>query len=133
MICFCEGSCPACIVGEVEDHRCNLCQREYCPTCHGIKSGDPSKNVLPCVCLASKDKDAEIRRLGRKLAVFSQTREPRLGDELGLGIARLTAGLDPNRVDVLSPDFALGASAAFSSALSAVLEMPEPEVTRPAA
>lgn len=50
MFCGCEGSCPACCVGEVENHRCNTCGREYCPRCHGISHGGPSSNVLSCSC-----------------------------------------------------------------------------------
>ncbi|KKU49866.1 MAG: hypothetical protein UX71_C0005G0079 [Parcubacteria group bacterium GW2011_GWA1_47_10] len=48
--CGCEGSCPSCILGEVEDHECNRCKRIFCPHCHGIKMGAPSKKVKYCSC-----------------------------------------------------------------------------------
>ena len=48
--CGCEGSCPACRSGEVENHKCNRCGREFCSNCHGIKSGAPSASILSCSC-----------------------------------------------------------------------------------
>lgn len=50
MACSCEGSCPCCFVGEVENHKCGNCKREFCSVCHGIKSGNPHHNVLTCSC-----------------------------------------------------------------------------------
>ncbi len=34
--CGCEGSCPVCSFGDVEDHKCVTCMTEFCPKCHGI-------------------------------------------------------------------------------------------------
>ncbi|MES2088050.1 MAG: hypothetical protein V4467_03600 [Patescibacteria group bacterium] len=48
--CGCEGSCPVCFEGEVSDHHCNRCGRDFCPTCHGIKRGPPSEDILKCAC-----------------------------------------------------------------------------------
>ncbi len=48
--CRCEGSCPACILGEVEEHECNRCKRTFCSRCYGIESGPPSRNVGRCSC-----------------------------------------------------------------------------------
>ena len=48
--CSCEGSCPCCFTGEVENHKCNNCKREFCNVCHGIKSGNSHHNVLACNC-----------------------------------------------------------------------------------
>jgi len=48
--CGCEGSCPACSLGEVDNHKCNRCGREYCDVCHGIKKGELSPNIDPCTC-----------------------------------------------------------------------------------
>jgi len=50
MACLCEGSCPCCFFGEVENHKCNRCKREFCNVCHGIKSGNSHHNVLACDC-----------------------------------------------------------------------------------
>jgi hypothetical protein len=36
--CGCEGSCPICRTGEVDNHTCNACKANFCPTCHGIAS-----------------------------------------------------------------------------------------------
>jgi len=48
--CGCEGSCPACRTGEVDDHKCYYCGVEFCPKCHGITNNIESENVLPCKC-----------------------------------------------------------------------------------
>ncbi len=48
--CWCEGSCPVCRIGEVEDHKCNMCKRTFCQDCHGIESGQPSENLEQCSC-----------------------------------------------------------------------------------
>ena len=48
--CGCEGSCPVCRLGEVDNHRCNRCKTIFCPKCHGIKHGCRSENVNPCKC-----------------------------------------------------------------------------------
>lgn len=48
--CHCEGTCPACRKGEVEDHKCDRCNREFCPDCHGVLTGEPNENVDPCSC-----------------------------------------------------------------------------------
>lgn len=56
MACSCEGSCPCCFVGEVENHKCNHCKREFCNVCHGIKSGNSHHNVLACNCSQEKPK-----------------------------------------------------------------------------
>ena len=50
MACLCEGSCPCCFVGEVKNHKCSGCKREFCDKCHGIKSGGPHHNTLNCSC-----------------------------------------------------------------------------------
>jgi hypothetical protein len=53
--CGCEGSCPVCSIGEVDDHRCDSCGSKFCPECHGVISPEgrgtvPSLNVSPCRC-----------------------------------------------------------------------------------
>ena len=48
--CGCEGSCPVCRTGEVDDHKCNRCGAEFCSKCHGIANDVKSENVLPCKC-----------------------------------------------------------------------------------
>ena len=52
MTCSCEGSCPCCFVGEVDNYKCDNCKREFCDKCHGIKSGNSHHNVLNCDCVA---------------------------------------------------------------------------------
>jgi len=32
--CGCEGSCPVCRLGEVENHRCDRCGSRFCSQCH---------------------------------------------------------------------------------------------------
>lgn len=49
MRCRCEGSCPECRLGEVENHQCKRCGRKFCSTCHGVSSGS-AVNVEPCKC-----------------------------------------------------------------------------------
>ena len=51
--CGCEGSCPICRFGEVENHKCNKCKTEFCPVCHGTLEELPKrlpKNVVKCEC-----------------------------------------------------------------------------------
>jgi hypothetical protein len=48
--CGCEGSCPVCRIGEVENHKCDSCKAEFCPKCHGVANGIKSENVSPCKC-----------------------------------------------------------------------------------
>lgn len=48
--CSCEGSCPVCRIGTVENHKCNRCRFEFCPACHGTMPKYKAKNVLPCLC-----------------------------------------------------------------------------------
>lgn len=48
--CGCEGSCPVCRIGEVDDHKCNRCGAKFCPKCHGIINNVRSENVLACKC-----------------------------------------------------------------------------------
>lgn len=50
MSCECEGSCPCCLLGEVENHKCNRCRREYCEKCHGIKLGMSCPDIGDCNC-----------------------------------------------------------------------------------
>jgi hypothetical protein len=64
--CGCEGSCPICRTGEVDDHECDNCKAQLCPTCHGIKTlpRDPWKQmafaaVEPCSCGEKKDEKVE--------------------------------------------------------------------------
>lgn len=52
----CEDSCPYCFVGEVENHKCSNCGREFCNVCHGIKLGNSYHNVLACNCSQEKPK-----------------------------------------------------------------------------
>ena len=51
-MCF-VGSCPVCIVGEVNSNtepKCDRCGAEFCTKCGGIKNRE-SRNVLPCECV----------------------------------------------------------------------------------
>lgn len=49
--CGCEGSCPNCRIGEVENHKCDYCKTEYCPKCHGIsKHGKVMPQINICEC-----------------------------------------------------------------------------------
>lgn len=57
--CGCEGSCPICRLGEVDDHWCPRCETEFCPQCHGRKKGPkpgkvpvvgPEEMIEPCRC-----------------------------------------------------------------------------------
>jgi hypothetical protein len=54
--CFCEGSCPQCRIGEVEDHKCDFCKATFCPLCHGTidKGCLKESNILPCICMREK-------------------------------------------------------------------------------
>ena len=47
--CGCEGSCPVCRLGEVDNHKCDRCRSEFCPKCHGLKNRE-SPNVNRCQC-----------------------------------------------------------------------------------
>jgi len=64
--CGCEGSCPVCRIGEVDDHKCGRCGVEFCPKCHGITNGIESENVLPCKCEknCNKCKDTGVIETG---------------------------------------------------------------------
>lgn len=46
----CEGSCPACRIGEVEHHQCGRCHSEFCPKCHGIVSYHYFEYIKNCRC-----------------------------------------------------------------------------------
>lgn len=63
--CGCEGSCPSCRLGEVEDHQCNLCGYIFCPNCHGVKKDTAiSKifpNIEPCSCASDELTEADFR------------------------------------------------------------------------
>jgi len=50
--CGCEGSCPICRHGEVDNHVCDRCRTQYCFVCHGITSSTqfPSSGIPPCSC-----------------------------------------------------------------------------------
>jgi len=48
--CGCEGSCPICRIGEVDDHKCDSCGAKFCPKCHGSTNRKFSPNVKPCSC-----------------------------------------------------------------------------------
>jgi len=51
--CGCEGSCPICRLGEVDNHKCNNCETEFCPVCHGTLKELPRwlpRNVIECEC-----------------------------------------------------------------------------------
>ena len=48
--CYCEGVCPACFAGEVSGGRCDVCKRQFCNACNGVKVGPPSLNVPVCSC-----------------------------------------------------------------------------------
>ena len=37
-LCGCEGSCPRCRIGEVDNHHCGSCGAHFCPKCHGVLS-----------------------------------------------------------------------------------------------
>ena len=54
--CGCDGSCPVCRIGEVDDHKCDSCGVEFCPKCHGITNDIKSENVLQCKCKGSNIK-----------------------------------------------------------------------------
>ena len=47
--CGCEGSCPVCRIGEVDNHKCDTCGAKFCPRCHGIKNSK-SDNINSCKC-----------------------------------------------------------------------------------
>lgn len=51
--CGCEGSCPICRLGEVDNHKCGHCNVEFCPTCHGYIIGTLRYYraiINPCTC-----------------------------------------------------------------------------------
>ena len=51
--CGCEGSCPVCRVGEVDNHECDRCGTKFCATCHGYTYKHPDAPigmVNPCIC-----------------------------------------------------------------------------------
>lgn len=55
--CGCEGSCPICRIGEVDNHKCDFCKTEFCPECHGVVVKKiKSENVLPCECKSHQTK-----------------------------------------------------------------------------
>lgn len=47
--CGCEGSCPVCRVGDVDNHLCRSCGSQFCPKCHGLLYTE-SENVGQCSC-----------------------------------------------------------------------------------
>ena len=58
--CGCDGSCPVCRIGEVDEHKCDNCKTEFCQKCHGILKTSPliqymrTANVKPCKCAGKK-------------------------------------------------------------------------------
>lgn len=51
--CGCEGSCPICRLGEVNNHKCDRCKTEFCNHCHGIAKDSPTKindYIKNCEC-----------------------------------------------------------------------------------
>jgi len=60
--CGCEGSCPACRIGEVENHKCDSCVIEFCPKCHGIVNDIKSENVMPCKCKKQIIKEEKMEK-----------------------------------------------------------------------
>ena len=51
--CGCEGSCPICRFGEVDNHKCDKCGTEFCPVCHGTLKKLLKylpQNVIECKC-----------------------------------------------------------------------------------
>jgi len=70
--CGCEGSCPVCRLGEVDDHKCNYCEVEFCLECHGIINEVKSENVLPCKCKKGDttidSQDIKLRKLSAEEA-----------------------------------------------------------------
>lgn len=87
--CGCEGSCPICRTGEVDNHTCNNCKAIFCPTCHGIASipCDPWKQmafaaVEPCSCNEEKiEHDAQLDEQNTLMAAIDL--------ECGPALARL--------------------------------------------
>ena len=47
--CGCEGSCPICRVGEIENHKCDKCSALICCHCHGVIN-KISENLSICDC-----------------------------------------------------------------------------------
>jgi len=57
--CGCEGSCPICQLGEVDDHRCDCCKTIFCPHCHGVVnlgSEAPTAGWQRCQCPPVSDR-----------------------------------------------------------------------------
>lgn len=62
--CSCEGICPVCRIGEVENHKCSRCLTEFCPVCHGTMPKYKAENVLSCICFQDLKNDGyEIMEL----------------------------------------------------------------------
>ena len=63
--CECEGSCPSCRIGEVDNHKCNKCFVEFCPNCHGVRRWGSIKNqnVLECKCDPLPDLLEALKRI----------------------------------------------------------------------
>lgn len=77
--------------------------------------------------LGPRDIVAEIRVLGRNLIMRAD--DPRQILELGPDIARLSAGGDPDLVDVHSADFRAGATLAYEVISNSLLEIaPSPHI-----
>lgn len=58
--CGCEGSCPICRLGEVDDHRCDRCKTLFCPHCHGVinlGSEAPTVGWQRCQCPPVSDRN----------------------------------------------------------------------------
>jgi hypothetical protein len=74
--------------------------------------------------------DAQIRVLGRALIMTGMDHEQVM--ELGVSIALLTAGTDPNTIDHSSPGFKAGAALALETVSNSILELkPTLRITEP--
>ena len=70
--------------------------------------------------------EGEIRVAARHLAIVSASTEVVSHSEVNLEIARLTAGDDPDAIDMQSPEFRAGAALALKTALNGLEEQPLP-------
>jgi len=50
-----DGSCPVCMLGEVENNKCGRCKVEFCPKCGKIVGRGPD-NWDKCSCDKKKGK-----------------------------------------------------------------------------
>jgi|GEM_PF-2789436 hypothetical protein len=69
-----------------------------------------------------RDIMGEIRVTARSLALASDPTERICAEDLRVAIARLTAGDNPNEIDVQHPAFRAGAALALSAMLNAQYE-----------